>query len=133
MFQQPEKSPWGEIQECDILCPGVFLVTTASHGGTMVAKDMTAFLSAAARKCGMRYSGFLCFEEDTAENIVFRELLDKKMWDIPDRIHDKAAFENNINKCLQKHHPDYWRVRQTGQEKESVRQAAHMHRHVAEL
>jgi len=133
MFNQPEKSPWGEVQTCDILCPGVFMVSTASHGGTMVSKDMTAALSPAARRCGMRHNGFLCFEEDSAENIVFRELLDKKLWAIPDRIKDKAAFEENINAGLREYHPDYWRTRQTGREKEAARQSAPAPSHAAEL
>ena len=58
LYQQPEQSPWGKVQTCDVLCPGVFLVSTASHGGTMVAKDMAAVLSPAAIKCGFRQSGF---------------------------------------------------------------------------
>mgnify|MGYP007044241574 CR=1 FL=1 len=33
MFHAPQTSPWGPVQTCDTLCPGVFLVTTASHGG----------------------------------------------------------------------------------------------------
>ena len=40
MYQEPNKSPWGAVQTCDTLCPGVFLVSTASHGGTMVSNDM---------------------------------------------------------------------------------------------
>jgi hypothetical protein len=77
VFAPPTTSPWGEVQYCDVLCPGVFLVTTQGHGGTMVARDMEAFLSPAAKKCGMRRGGFLCFEEDTQEAVVTRELLDK--------------------------------------------------------
>jgi len=122
MLNTPKKSLWGEIQHCDTLCPGVFLVYTASHGGIMVSKDMEAVLSPAARKCGMRANGYLCFEEDTHENIVFRELLDKKLWAIPDRIKDKAAYEENINKALREYHPDYWRARERGREKSQARQ-----------
>ena len=36
MFE-PMYSPWGNIQTCKILTPGVFEVTTASHGGIMVS------------------------------------------------------------------------------------------------
>jgi hypothetical protein len=122
LYQQPEQSPWGKVQTCDVLCPGVFLVSTASHGGTMVAKDMAAVLSPAAIKCGFRHSGFLCFEEDTQEDVALRELLDKKLWTVPDRIKDKVAFEENINKSLREHNPDYWRVRQAGLEKTPARQ-----------
>ena len=43
MYQEPNKSPWGAVQTCDTLCPGVFLVSTASHGGTMVSNDVAAF------------------------------------------------------------------------------------------
>jgi len=57
MFKKPELSPWGEVQHCDILCPGVFMVSTSSHGGTMVAKEIAAMLSPAAKKCGFRQGG----------------------------------------------------------------------------
>ena len=100
MYQEPESSPWGRVQTCDVLCPGVFLVSTASHGGTMVAPEMAAVLSPAARRCGFKRNGYICFEEDSQESVVLRELLDKKLWKIPDRIKDKAAFEEGINRSI---------------------------------
>lgn len=109
MYQEPNKSPWGAVQTCDTLCPGVFLVSTASHGGTMVSNDVAAFLSPAAKRCGFRRGGYLCFEEDTQEEVVLRELLDKKLWKIPERIKDKAAFEENINRSIKRYNPEYWR------------------------
>lgn len=127
LFTQPKHSPWGEVQNCDILCPGVFMVSTASHGGTMVAKDMAALLSPAARKCGLQMGGYLCFEEDSQENVVLRELLDKKLWSIPDRIKDKAAFEENINQSLRDYNPDYWRARQGGLDRAQARQTVSAH------
>lgn len=54
MFHAPKSSPWGEVQSCETLCPGVFLVSTASHGGTMVANEVAAVLSPAAKKCGFK-------------------------------------------------------------------------------
>lgn len=112
MFSQPLKSPWGKVDICDVLCPGVFMVFTAnSGGGIMVSKNMTAVLSPAARKHGINQGGFLCYDEATKEEIVLRELLDKKLWNIPDRIRDKAAYEENINTTLRKNHPEYWRTR----------------------
>ncbi|MGX8702205.1 DUF7007 domain-containing protein [Caproiciproducens sp.] len=127
MFNNPENSPWGKVQTCDALCPGVFLVSTASHGGTLVSKEVSAMLSSAARKCGFKQGGYLCFEEDCQESIVLRELLDKKLWSIPDRIRDKAAFEENINKSIREYNPDYWRARQVGLEKAPVRQTVPVH------
>jgi hypothetical protein len=123
MFAKPTASPWGEVQTCDTLCPGVFLVSTASHGGTMVARDMESMLSSAAKRCGERRNGFLCFEEDCQEAVVMRELLDKGLWDIPDRIKDKAAFEENINRSIREYNPDYWRSREHG--RETAAQTAH--------
>ena len=126
MYQKPEVSPWGRVQTCDMLCAGVFLVSTASHGGTMVSREVAAFLSPAAKKCGFRQGGYLCFEEDTQEEVVFRELLDKRLWKIPDRIRDKAAFEENINQSLRRDNPAYWRARERGREtaRPVVRQSA---------
>jgi len=117
LFAEPKTSLWGDVQTCDTLCPGVFLVSTPSHGGTMVARDMEAFLSPAAKKCGERKGGFLYFEEDCQEAVVMRELLDKGLWSIPDRIKDKAAFEENINKSLREYNPDYWQSREHGRAK----------------
>ena len=73
MFNNPENSPWGKVQICDVLCPGVFLVSTSSHGGTLVSKEISAMLSPAARKCGFRQGGYLCFEEDCQESVVLRK------------------------------------------------------------
>ena len=95
MFHAPKSSPWGEVQNCETLCPGVFLVSTASHGGTMVANEVAAVLSPAAKKCGFKDKGYICYEEDAQESVVLRELLDKKLWKIPDRIKDKGQFEEN--------------------------------------
>ena len=124
MFKQPETSPWGEVQHCDPLYPGVFMVTAPGHGGTLVSKEVVSMLSPAARKCGVRWGGYLCFEEDCQEHVVLRELLDKKLWAIPDRIKDRAAFEEAINQSLREHNPNYWRARQAGIERAAPRRTA---------
>ena len=69
-----------------------------------------------AKRCGFQRGGYLCFEEDTQEEVVLRELLDKKLWQIPERIKDKAAFEENINLSIRRYNPEYWRARQSGLE-----------------
>ena len=114
LFSEPKNSPWGEVDYCDTLCPGVYLVSTPSHGGTMVSKEIEEFLSPAARRHGQRKNGFLCYEEDSAEAIVLRELLDKKLWAVPVTVKDKAAFEERINDTLREYHPEYWRSRENG-------------------
>ena len=116
MFHAPKSSPWGEVQNCETLCPGVFLVSTASHGGTMVANEVAAVLSPAAKKCGFKDKGYICYEEDAQESVVLRELLDKKLWKIPNRIKDKGQFEEKLNQSIRQYHPEYWRARQSGRE-----------------
>ncbi len=113
---RPKSSPWGEVQSCETLCPGVFLVSTASHGGTMVANEVAAVLSPAAKKCGFKDKGYICYEEDAQESVVLRELLDKKLWNIPDRIKDKGQFEEKLNQSIRQYNPEYWRARQSGRE-----------------
>ena len=62
----------------------------------------------------MLFRSYICFEEDAQESVVLRELLDKKLWKIPDRIKDKEKFEENINQSIRQYNPDYWRARQAG-------------------
>ena len=75
MYQEPVKSPWGKVQTCDLLCPGVFLVSTASHGGTMVSKEVAAFLSPAAKRCGFQRGGYLCFEFGLGQHVAVSMIL----------------------------------------------------------
>ena len=108
----PDFSPWGKIDWSETLGPGFEMVATPSHGGIMVSRDASFMLSPAARKCGAWNGGYLCFEEDAAENVVLRELLDMKLWQIPDRIKDRAAFVENIDQNIQKYNPGYWSARE---------------------
>ena len=78
----------------------------------MVSRDASFKLSPAARKCGYWSGGYLCFEEDTDENVVLRELLDKQLWPIPDRIKDREAFVAYIDQSVQTYHPQYWKARE---------------------
>ena len=91
MFHAPKSSPWGEVQSCETLSP-------------------------AAKKCGFKDKGYICYEEDAQESVVLRELLDKKLWKIPDRIKDKGQFEEKLNQSIRQYHPEYWRARQSGRE-----------------
>ena len=84
MFHAPRSSPWGEVQNCEVLCPGVFLVSTASHGGTMVANEVAAVLSPGGEK--MRFQGqglYLPMRRTHRKSVVLRELLDKKALEDP--------------------------------------------------
>lgn len=111
MSMLPRSSPWGAVQKCEELIDGVFSVNTASHGGIMVRYTASEFLSPEALKCCFRGNRSFCFEQDSCEQVVIRELLDKGLWQIPDRITDKAKYEDNINRLLMQWQPEYWETR----------------------
>jgi len=113
MFKQPQDSPWGKVQECRKLCIGVFEVSTPSHGGIMVDHHVESFLSRRAKKYGFREGGYLCFEEDAAANVALRELLDQRLIRTPSYI-SLEAYSRNVDECLQRFYPDYWREHETG-------------------
>ena len=77
IFQSPRLSPWGDVQTSDTLCPGVFMVSTASHGGTMVALDMAAILSCVMPllyvgifSCGVGYTLQILAQKDSNPTVV---------------------------------------------------------------
>ena len=77
MMTEPGYSPWGEIQHCDMLTPGIYSVSTASHGGIMARMDTAKkVFSKAALDCAFFECGWYCFEEDCAAAVALRELMD---------------------------------------------------------
>ena len=115
MSGKPKKSPWGKVQYCEVLYPGVYDVSTAKKGGIMVHKNaVDILLSPAAQKCGFKAKGFLNFTEDAGSAVVERELLDKGLWTVPARFEDKADYEATINESLKKYSPEYWQKRESG-------------------
>ena len=111
-YPEPEQYPWGEVQHCRELCPGVFQVSTAGHGGIMARTERSVF-STAAKKYGVRESGYLCFEEDNDAQVALRELMDKKMIQAPvNGRFAPGAYEAVINSSVQIHHPEYWQARE---------------------
>jgi len=112
MAGKPCSSPWGAIQAVTPILPGVYDVIADCHGGIMVRADAADFLSPAAKTCGARHNGYLCYEEDYDYQIVLRELLDKKMWQIP-ADSNKAEYEAQLNESLEFWNPAYWRARES--------------------
>ena len=63
--EAPSYAPWGNIQECETLCPGVYSVSTPGHGGIMVRRELAEkIFRKEAMGCGFVEGGYLCFEED---------------------------------------------------------------------
>ena len=94
MYREPSDSPWGLVVRCDTLCPGVYSVSTAGHGGIMAQID-------AAR--------------------LLRELMDSGIIaPRTDNYFRPGEYEACIDRSLQHWNPAYWQARQ---ERLSVREA----------
>lgn len=108
----PGMSPWGKIDWMETLAPGIDMIGASGEGGIMVSREASFMLSPTARKYGHWQGGYLCFEAHAEENIVLRELLDQKLWKIPDRIKDLKGFESDIDHRIQTSYPEYWKSRE---------------------
>ncbi len=110
---EPKLSPWGAVQHCEIMNTGIYSVDTASHGGIMIeAEYAKEILSPEAQKVGFYENGYLNFEEDCDADVAIRELLDKNIWEIPDKVNDKEKFESNVNNSIKRWNPEYWQSRE---------------------
>lgn len=105
-----DASPWGEIQISNELCPGVYSVSTAGHGGVMVKWEAaTALLSRAARREGFRENGFLCYEEDCAAAIPLRELVGAGKIRCPPRF-TLEEYKRHLDDAIREYFPRYYAV-----------------------
>ena len=67
----PDFSPWGTIQHSEELYTGVHMVSTASHGGIMILREIAhKLLAKRVQEYGFWYCNYLCFEDTimTAKN-----------------------------------------------------------------
>jgi len=117
IYFEPEHSPWGQVDHCETICPGVFSVSTPSLGGIMIRYDRTVeILSPSACRIGLREHGYLCFEEDCDAPVALRELMDRGLMDAPVNNHfAPGEYSRIINESLQCWHPDYWKAHEAGQ------------------
>ena len=111
---RPQYSPWGEIQHCEELCPGVYQVSTASHGGVMAKLSVASKLfSRAARQYSFVEGGYLCFEEDCEAPVAIRELMDKGLCKVPvNQYYGPGEYETAIDRSIQLYQPEYWAYRE---------------------
>lgn len=111
---RPPYSPWGEVQHCEELCPGVYQVSTASHGGVMAKLSVASKLfSMAVRQYGFVEGGYLCFEEDCEAPVAIRELMDKGLCKAPvNQYYGPGEYEAAIDRSIQRYQPEYWAYRE---------------------
>lgn len=69
-----DQTPWGEADYVSEVVEGVSLVATPSHGGIMVRKEVSAFLSERSKKVSIDFGDYICFEEDCALGAVFVDM-----------------------------------------------------------
>lgn len=120
----PRYSPWGTVDHCDILCAGMFSVSTPSHGGIMAdpATAMRVFSGKALEYC-FREGGYVCFEEDCAAAVALRELMDRGLYQAPVNEYWKPGeYSAVIDSSIQRWYPDYWEAREAGQTRLSAAQ-----------
>lgn len=91
-------TPWGKADQIEPLERGISHVGTPGHGGLMISMGYAnKHLSAAARKQGDAYGGYLAYEEDSQWMIPMFEL--RHLWplyfrnsgpnyDTPEKIYD---------------------------------------------
>ena len=144
-MREPTDSPWDEVQSCFTIANGIYLVSTAGHGGIMIAADLAQhILSPEAVEKGYRYGGYYCYEEDCDKYISLRELYDKGILrqgepfftrcyvksDKPEAKNgyipfteltetEQAEFykewSNGVDESLQHWHGDYWQAHEKAQ------------------
>jgi hypothetical protein len=81
LTKAPTDTPWGEPISASRLQNGVFMVSTSSHGGILVSRQLAHLLSASAQQVGSEYQPghpaakeWLFFEEDCDARILIDEL-----------------------------------------------------------
>ena len=114
VYYEPKGSPWGEVQTYRYLSHGVFFVSTASHGGVIVLKELAdRYFTKEAQACCFPYGKYLCFEEDCDAPVAIRELLDKGIMKTPvNEYYKRGEYEAAINDSLKQWHPQYWQARE---------------------
>ena len=114
VYYEPQGSPWGEVQTYRYLSHGVFFVSTASHGGVIVLKELAdRYFTKEAQACCFPYGKYLCFEEDCDAPVAIRELLDKGIMKAPvNEYYKRGEYEAAINDSLKQWHPQYWQARE---------------------
>ena len=108
MYREPSDSPWGLVVRCDTLCPGVYSVSTAGHGGIMAQIDAARqLLSPEAQAVGFQAGGYC------DAPVVLRELMDSGIIaPRTDNYFRPGEYEACIDRSLQRWNPAYWRARQ---------------------
>ena len=109
----PVYSPWGEVDHFQLIQPGIFQVSTPSHGGIMIASEKSSsVLSDVAQNIGFSWGGYQCYEEDCAATVAIQELIDRNLFPIPvNEYYKEGEYKSIIERNAQQFYPEYWESR----------------------
>ena len=107
--RRPYSSMWGSVQSCSTLAPGVYSVSTASHGGILVHSSVAEkILSEKARKLGSLENGFYSYEEDCDAAIPLVEMYKKHICEGFEWNKEKQGYFFELGqKELARYYPEY--------------------------
>jgi hypothetical protein len=96
------------VQTYRYLSHGVFFVSTASHGGVIVLKELAdRYFTKEAQACCFPYGDYLCFEEDCDSPVAIRELLDKGLMKAPvNQYYKEGEYSAIIDDVITTWHKD---------------------------
>ncbi|MCR4646400.1 MAG: hypothetical protein K5695_13505 [Oscillospiraceae bacterium] len=117
-LDEPEVSPWGEVDQCRTLYKSVFEVQTPGHGGVMIEEELAnCILSPEAREIGFVEGGYHCYEEDCDAQVPLRELIAKGLLDLDayvEHYHEPDTGETKqdwmlrmLDESNERFHPEY--------------------------
>lgn len=92
-------TPWGNPTWTEEILEGIFVVSTSSHGGICISKEVAKDkLSIPARECAILHEDFYCFEEDCDWAIPFYEIEElQATLELDEKTTAKEYLENSLN------------------------------------
>jgi len=110
-FRVPYPTPWGPTQACFTYVRGVHHVTTAGHGGFLIAKRWAEKnLSPQAIEQAQLFNNYYCFEEDCAAYIPLFESVDIRRINAV-RAGTNAVAERDMVSVINQYFSDYFKSR----------------------
>lgn len=125
-------TPWGKSHTKTKLAPGIYWVSTASHGGAMLSLKAAQQLSEPARKAGIPCGNYLAYEEDCAFHVLAWEM--PELFNVPG---SSVPSREVSRRALSLYQPEYllakgdnvdaeayaqWQARQTADQMRADRQ-----------
>ena len=103
--EKPKSSPWGQVDQCEEIIPGMWSVSTPSHGGIKLSPERAAKVP---RYFKTWLGGFTWYEEDCDYAIVFlvfEQELRQSESEWVHRVLDRGGYK----KTVESYHTEAWK------------------------